>query len=174
LVDLDAALTELRELRAGSAGRLMLRPTTIDADVDQLFAASCTWESVTPYQVTRHTKPVGAAAALSADLRADCRRRYRLDLGRRCDQSIYGRCQRRGRRGRSRYSRGNCVGDQRQAPSCLCAEHQCELRQGSQQRPAYTPRPTWRRRTAPTANRCRLLFLLPAVRPAPCPSISTM
>ena len=72
---LDAALTEFRELRAGSAGRLMLRAIFIDADRDPLFAASRTWESVTLYQVTRHTKHVGAAEALSADLRAECRRR---------------------------------------------------------------------------------------------------
>lgn len=30
---------------------------------------------MTPYQVTRHTKHVGAAEALSADVRAECRRR---------------------------------------------------------------------------------------------------
>lgn len=71
---LDAALTDLRELRAGSAGRLMLRATSIDVDADPLFAASRTWESVTAYQVTRHTKHVGAADALSADLRAECHR----------------------------------------------------------------------------------------------------
>lgn len=75
LRDLDAALTEFRELRAGSAGCLMLRASSIDADSDPLFAASQTWESVTPYQVTRHTKHVGAAEALSTDLRAECRRR---------------------------------------------------------------------------------------------------
>jgi CRISPR-associated protein Csb2 len=47
---------------------------SIDADADPLFAASRTWESVTPYQVTRHAKQVGAAEALSADLRAECHR----------------------------------------------------------------------------------------------------
>jgi CRISPR-associated protein Csb2 len=75
LETLDTALTEFRELRAGSAGRLMLRSSATDADADPLFAPSRTWESVTPYQVTRHTKRVGAAEALSADLRAECRRR---------------------------------------------------------------------------------------------------
>jgi CRISPR-associated protein Csb2 len=75
LASLDAALTDFRELRAGSSGRLTLRASSISADVDPLFAASPTWESVTPYQVTRHTKQVGAAEALSADLRVECRRR---------------------------------------------------------------------------------------------------
>lgn len=75
LENLGLALIDFRELRAGSAGRLMLRASTIDADADPLFAASRTWESITPYQVTRHTKQVGAAEALSTDLRAECRRR---------------------------------------------------------------------------------------------------
>ena len=74
LRDLEEALAEFRELRAGSAGHLMLRATSVDVDHDPLFAASLTWESVTPYQVTRHAKHVGAAEALSADLRAECRR----------------------------------------------------------------------------------------------------
>ena len=75
LRDLNTALVGLRELRAGSAGCLILRATSIRPDGDQLFAASRTWESVTPYQVTRHTKHVGATEALSADLRTECRRR---------------------------------------------------------------------------------------------------
>ena len=72
---LAAALTDFCELRAGSAGRLVLRENPVDADADPLFAASRTWESVTPYQVTRHTKHVGATEALASDLRAECRRR---------------------------------------------------------------------------------------------------
>jgi CRISPR-associated protein Csb2 len=75
LADLDAALTDFRELRAGSAGRLVLLTTSIDADVDPLLAASRIWDTVTPYQLNRHTKQVGAAEALSADLREECRRR---------------------------------------------------------------------------------------------------
>jgi CRISPR-associated protein Csb2 len=74
LASLDAALTDFRELRAGSSGRLTLRARSVDTDTDPLFAPSRTWESVTLYQVTRHTKGVGAAEALSADLRAECRR----------------------------------------------------------------------------------------------------
>ena len=68
-------MTDFRELRAGSAGCLVVRASAIDPDADPLFAASRVWESVTPYQVTRHTKHVGAAEALSADVRAECRRR---------------------------------------------------------------------------------------------------
>ena len=75
LRDLDAALTGFRELRAGSAGCLTLSVRSIDAGADMLFSSSRTWESVTPYQVTRHTKHVGVAEALSADVRAECRRR---------------------------------------------------------------------------------------------------
>ncbi|MBI4491443.1 MAG: type I-U CRISPR-associated protein Cas5/Cas6 [Chloroflexi bacterium] len=72
---LEKALTHFRELRAGSAGLLVLRANPVDAQLDPLFAASRTWESVTAYEVTRHTKHVGAAEALAADLRAECRRR---------------------------------------------------------------------------------------------------
>ena len=75
LAILDTALAGFRELRAGSAGRLILAATDIDLDSDRLFVISRTWASVTPYQVTHHKKHVGAAEALSADLRAECRRR---------------------------------------------------------------------------------------------------
>jgi CRISPR-associated protein Csb2 len=75
LASLDAAVTGLRELRASSSGCLILRASSIDADSDPLFAPSRSWESVTPYQVTRHTKQVGAMEALSGDLRVECRRR---------------------------------------------------------------------------------------------------
>ena len=75
LQSLDTALIEFRELRAGSAGRLTLSASVIDADADPLFARSRTWESLTPYQVTRHAKGVGAAEAFSADLCTECRRR---------------------------------------------------------------------------------------------------
>ncbi len=74
LASLDAALTQFRELRAGSSGLLTLHARSIDVDKDPFFAASQTWDSVTPYQVTRHTKQGGAAEALSADVRAECRR----------------------------------------------------------------------------------------------------
>ena len=76
---LEEALADFRELRAGSAGVLKTCPIVI-ADEDPLFAASRTWESVTPYQVTWHMKNVGAAEALSADLRTECRRRGLPDV----------------------------------------------------------------------------------------------
>lgn len=72
---LDKAMAGFRELLAGTAGRLTLTATSIDPDSDSLFAPSRIWSSVTPYQVTRHKKGVGAAEALSADLRTECRRR---------------------------------------------------------------------------------------------------
>ena len=48
--------------------------TAIDTHADPLFAASRTWESLSPYNVTRHAKQGNAADALSADLCAECRR----------------------------------------------------------------------------------------------------
>jgi CRISPR-associated protein Csb2 len=71
---LDEALTDFYDLRAGPSGRLILRATSIDVDTDPLFVASRTWQTVTPYVVTRHMKHVGVAEALSIDLRAQCRR----------------------------------------------------------------------------------------------------
>jgi CRISPR-associated protein Csb2 len=75
LVVLDRALENLGELRAASAGRLELRSEWVDLDADALTAPSRIWESATPYCVTRHAKKVAPTDALSADLRAECRRR---------------------------------------------------------------------------------------------------
>ncbi|HZT94492.1 MAG TPA: type I-U CRISPR-associated protein Csb2 [Gaiellaceae bacterium] len=75
LRNLDAALIGFQELRAGSAGRLILRSEIIDTGEDPLFAPAREWGSVTPYQVTRHAKNVGVSEALAADVRAECRRR---------------------------------------------------------------------------------------------------
>jgi CRISPR-associated protein Csb2 len=75
LAVLDDALQGMRELRAGPAGRLVLRRTWIDVDRDALTAPSHAWESVTPYMVTRHARLGDASAALAADLIAECRRR---------------------------------------------------------------------------------------------------
>jgi CRISPR-associated protein Csb2 len=41
---------------------------------DPLFARSSTWENLRPYRVTRHAKLSHAAAALEADLLAECLR----------------------------------------------------------------------------------------------------
>jgi CRISPR-associated protein Csb2 len=72
---LDVALDGFRELRAGGAGRLTLSPSFVGAGADDsLFGRSRAWETVTPYVVTRHVKGLGAAEALAADVRAECRR----------------------------------------------------------------------------------------------------
>jgi CRISPR-associated protein Csb2 len=75
LVALDRALQGLRELRAGPAGRVALRPAFIDVDTDALTAPCRVWESATPYVVTRHAHMGDPTAALAANLRAECRRR---------------------------------------------------------------------------------------------------
>lgn len=71
---LEKALRGFHEIRAGTAGFLNVRAATADRAADQLLAASRTWESLTPYHVTRHTKNVGTDEALAIDLRAECRR----------------------------------------------------------------------------------------------------
>jgi CRISPR-associated protein Csb2 len=72
---LDVALEGFRELRAGSAGRLTLAPSAIGEDADGSFLGrSHTWVSATPYVVTRHAKGASAKEALTADVRAECRR----------------------------------------------------------------------------------------------------
>jgi CRISPR-associated protein Csb2 len=75
LMVLDGALENLGELRAGSAGRLILRWEWVDLDADALTAPSRTWESITPYCVTRHCKKTPATEVLATDLRTECRRR---------------------------------------------------------------------------------------------------
>jgi CRISPR-associated protein Csb2 len=71
---LDAALDGFRELLAGAAGRLAVRPAPIDAGTDAIFGRSREWVSVTPYVVTRHAKKLHASGALAIDVRAECRR----------------------------------------------------------------------------------------------------
>lgn len=71
---LAGALEDFRELRAGRAGRLSLVTENLAMQDDPLFARSTTWKSLTPYIVTRHAKAGNAAAAIEADLVAECRR----------------------------------------------------------------------------------------------------
>lgn len=71
---LEQALRDFHELRAGLAGFLKVRATIADSTTDPLLAASRTWESLSPYHVTRHAKKVRADEALAIDLRAECRR----------------------------------------------------------------------------------------------------
>jgi CRISPR-associated protein Csb2 len=74
LSSLDEALADFRELRAGEAGSLALVPCPVEIQEDPLFASSRSWESLTPYCVTRHAKMNDPARALEADLLAECRR----------------------------------------------------------------------------------------------------
>jgi CRISPR-associated protein Csb2 len=74
LLKLRDALQGFHELRAGTAGKLALLPCPVEIEDDLLFARSSIWESLTPYCVTRHAKMSHAAAALEADLLAECRR----------------------------------------------------------------------------------------------------
>ena len=68
------ALEDFRELRAGTAGKLALTPSAMDLPDDPLLALSQTWQSLTPYRVTRHARLNDAAAVLEADLLLECHR----------------------------------------------------------------------------------------------------
>jgi CRISPR-associated protein Csb2 len=74
LQTLARALEDFRELRAGRAGRLLLAGGDPAMPDDPLFARSTTWRSLTPYLVTRHARVQNAAAAVKADLLAECQR----------------------------------------------------------------------------------------------------
>jgi CRISPR-associated protein Csb2 len=71
---LEKALADLRELRAGAAGLLTLRPLQINPSNDGLFAPATAWETATPYLVTRHAKRVDPAEIVRRDLAEECRR----------------------------------------------------------------------------------------------------
>lgn len=75
LPTLEAALSDLTELRVRGAGRLRLRASTVDRETDPIFAASRDWETVTPYQVTRHSKARDAFTALTEDVLREVVRR---------------------------------------------------------------------------------------------------
>ena len=74
LSTLSDALEEFRELRAGGAGKLTLAAGALEPSSDSLLAPSRGWESLTPYRVTWHARLNDAAAAVEADLLAECRR----------------------------------------------------------------------------------------------------
>lgn len=74
LIILADALRDMRELRAGRAGRLQLTPVRFEFDTDPLFAPAAVWESATQYRVTRHGKLGSVSAALEADIQAEIRR----------------------------------------------------------------------------------------------------
>lgn len=62
------ALEGMDVLRAGPAGLLTLAPAVVEEEHDPLFAPARTWESVTPYRVTRHYRRLADEDALRADL----------------------------------------------------------------------------------------------------------
>ena len=68
------ALEGMDVLRAGTAGRLILKTTVLDAESDPLFAPARVWESVTEYDVTRHRRRLSDEEALKADVAAELRR----------------------------------------------------------------------------------------------------
>jgi CRISPR-associated protein Csb2 len=71
---LEAAISGLDDLRAGSAGRLSLVSTDIDPASDSLLEPSQHWESVTEYHPTRYAKRSAPNEVLSNDIRAELRR----------------------------------------------------------------------------------------------------
>ncbi len=73
IVTLEKAVSDLRDLRAGEAGRLRLSPTAIDTRHDRFIEPSRVWESVTPFRVTRHSKLGDARLALSRNLSEEAR-----------------------------------------------------------------------------------------------------
>lgn len=74
LAVLQQALQGLTDLRAGVAGRHAVQAGALPLDDDPVFATSSVWESVTPYEVTRHRRMASAAEALTADVLAECAR----------------------------------------------------------------------------------------------------
>jgi CRISPR-associated protein Csb2 len=72
---LDRALEGLRELRAGKAGVLTLRPEFVDTDTDPLFAPATLWTTQTRYLVTRHLRAADARQALVSDIHEQLRLR---------------------------------------------------------------------------------------------------
>lgn len=98
---LDAAVTNLRELRAGSAGLLKLEPSTIVEDDDPLFAQAKAWITQTDYQPTRHAKGATPEHAIIADVGLELRRR-KLPMPAKIDQVRVSRGPRGGLRARFR------------------------------------------------------------------------
>ncbi len=75
LAILERALEDLRELRAGKAGLLSLKPAVVDVERDPLFAPSRVWNTLTRYRVTRHVRAGNAQEALARDIHAQLRLR---------------------------------------------------------------------------------------------------
>ena len=90
----ERVLENMRALRAGQAGSLVLAPMIVDADADPLFAATRHWESVTEYRVARHRRRLTDEDALRADVAAELRR-----IGWPMPETAHVQQVRRGRRG---------------------------------------------------------------------------
>lgn len=74
LAVLQEALQGLTDLRAGAAGRYAVHAGAALRDDDPVICSSRVWESVTPYQVTRHRRMADAGQALTVDVQAECAR----------------------------------------------------------------------------------------------------
>lgn len=70
--DLERAIADLTELRAGTSGLLQLARGHVEETIDPLLAPAREWVSITPYAVNRHSKRLGARDALASDLRRAC------------------------------------------------------------------------------------------------------
>ena len=69
MAELETALQDFSDLRAGPSGRLRLETAAIDATTDPLLTPSMFWDSVTEYVPTRHPKRMSARAALTENVR---------------------------------------------------------------------------------------------------------
>ncbi len=74
LATLESAMAGFADLRAGTAGRLRLVATNVDAETDRLLAAAREWRSATPYMVDRHEHAGNAKAAIVTDVERALRR----------------------------------------------------------------------------------------------------
>lgn len=70
----ERAMDGMDILRAGKAGRLVLSPTIVDEQDDPLFAPARIWESVTPYDITRHRRHSDNEEALRLDVISELQR----------------------------------------------------------------------------------------------------
>lgn len=70
----ERAMEGMDILRAGKAGRLVLSPTIVDEEGDRLFAPARIWESVTPYDITRHRRHSDNEEALRLDVISELQR----------------------------------------------------------------------------------------------------
>lgn len=70
----ERAMEGMDILRAGKAGRLVLSPSIVDEQDDPMFAPARIWESVTPYDITRHRRHSDEREALRLDVISELQR----------------------------------------------------------------------------------------------------